>query len=69
MIRIVDLCGADHTLESPEPLLFEKNQAEAECFKYSIFVQEALKDKINHFKMIRIVDLNGADQTLESPEP
>ena len=35
MIRIVDLCGANHTLGSPEPLLFEKNEAEAECFKNS----------------------------------
>ena len=62
MIRIVDLSGTDHTFESPEPLLFEKNEAAAECFKNSTSVLEALTDKNNHLKMIKISDLYGADQ-------
>ena len=46
MIRIVDLCGANHTLESPEPLLFEKNEEEAECFKNSTFYRKHLQTKL-----------------------
>ena len=45
MIRIVDLCGADHTLESPEPLLFEKMRQKPNAIKIVPLYRKHLQTK------------------------